>query len=38
MALLELERFEGKPLQVRVFTKASHVRIELNGKEIGEKD
>jgi beta-galactosidase len=29
---------EGKPLQVRVFTKASHVRLELNGKVIGEKD
>ncbi len=29
---------EGKPLQVRVFTKASHVRLELNGKIIGEKD
>ena len=28
---------EGKPLQVRVFTKASHVRLELNGKVIGEK-
>lgn len=30
--------FEGKPLQVRVFTRASHVRLELNGKTIGEKD
>lgn len=29
---------EGKPLQVRVFTKASHVRLELNGKLIGERD
>jgi beta-galactosidase len=29
---------EGKPLKVRVFTKASHVRIELNGKIIGEKN
>ncbi len=29
---------EGKPLQVRVFTKASHVRLELNGKIVGEKD
>ena len=29
---------EGKPLQVRVFTKASHVRLELNGKVVGEKD
>jgi beta-galactosidase len=29
---------EGKPLQVRVFTKASHVRLELNGKMIGEKN
>jgi beta-galactosidase len=29
---------EGKPLQVRVFTKASHVRLELNGKTVGEKD
>jgi hypothetical protein len=29
---------EGKPLQVRVFTKASHVRLELNGKTIGEKE
>ncbi len=28
---------EGKPLQVRVFTKASEVRLELNGKVIGEK-
>jgi beta-galactosidase len=28
---------EGKPVQVRVFTKASNVRIELNGKMIGEK-
>ena len=29
---------EGKPLQIRVFTKASHVRLELNGKTVGEKD
>ena len=29
---------EGKILQVRVFTKASHVGLELNGKTIGEKD
>lgn len=29
---------EGKPLQVRVFTKASHVQLELNGKRVGEKD
>jgi beta-galactosidase len=29
---------EGKPLQVRVFTKASHVKLELNGKLMGEKD
>ena len=29
---------EGKPLQVRVFTKASHVRLELNGKIVGEKN
>lgn len=29
---------EGKPLQVRVFTKASHIRLELNGKMVGEKD
>jgi beta-galactosidase len=29
---------EGKQLQVRVFTKASHVRLELNGKIVGEKD
>jgi len=29
---------EGKPLQMRVFTKAPQVRIELNGKIIGEKD
>jgi len=29
---------EGKPLQVRVFTRASHVRLELNGKIVGEKD
>lgn len=29
---------EGKPLQVRVFTKASRVRLELNGKLVGEKN
>jgi beta-galactosidase len=29
---------EGKPLQVRVFTKAPHVRLELNGKVMGEKE
>ena len=29
---------EGKPLQVRVFTKASNVKLQLNGKEIGEKN
>jgi beta-galactosidase len=29
---------EGKPLQVRVFTKAAHVKLELNGKIVGEKD
>lgn len=28
---------EGKSLQVRVFTRASKVRLELNGKMIGEK-
>jgi beta-galactosidase len=28
---------EGKPLQVRVFTKASQVQLELNGKVVGEK-
>lgn len=28
---------EGKPLQVRIFTKADNVRLELNGKVIGEK-
>ena len=30
--------FEGKPIQVRVFTKASHVKLELNGRIVGEKD
>lgn len=30
--------YEGKPLQVRVFTKASHVKLELNGRIVGEKD
>jgi len=29
---------EGKPLQVRVFTKAPQVRLKLNGKTIGEKN
>ena len=29
---------EGKPLQVRIFTKASHVQLELNGKIVGKKD
>jgi beta-galactosidase len=29
---------EGKALQVRVFTKASRVRLELNGKVTGEKE
>ena len=29
---------EGIQLQVRVFTKSSHVKLELNGKVIGEKD
>jgi beta-galactosidase len=29
---------EGIPLQVRVFTKASHARLELNGKIVGEKN
>jgi len=29
---------EGKSLQVRVFTKASHVKLELNGNIVGEKD
>lgn len=29
---------EGKLMQVRVFTKASRVRLELNGKIIGEKE
>jgi beta-galactosidase len=28
---------EGKPLQVRIFTKADNVRLELNGKVIGKK-
>ena len=28
---------EGKPLQVRVYTKASQVRLELNGEVVGEK-
>jgi beta-galactosidase len=29
---------EGKVLQVRVFTKASHVKLVLNGKTAGEKE
>jgi beta-galactosidase len=29
---------ESKPLQVRVFTKASHVKLVLNGKIVGEKE
>jgi len=29
---------EGKPLQVRVFTKAAHIKLELNGNVVGEKD
>ncbi|HPF52226.1 MAG TPA: glycoside hydrolase family 2 TIM barrel-domain containing protein [Draconibacterium sp.] len=29
---------EGKPLDVRVFTKAQQVRLELNGKVVGEKN
>lgn len=28
---------EGQPLQVRVFTKAPQVRLELNGQTVGEK-
>ncbi|WP_277638427.1 glycoside hydrolase family 2 TIM barrel-domain containing protein [Bacteroides graminisolvens] len=28
---------EGQPLQVRVFTKASQVKLELNGQTIGKK-
>jgi beta-galactosidase len=28
---------DGKPLQVRVFTKASRVKLELNGRTVGEK-
>jgi len=30
--------YEGKTLQVRVFTKAQRVKLELNGKVIGEKE
>lgn len=30
--------YEGKPLQVRVFTKASRVRLDINGKMAGEKE
>lgn len=29
--------YEGKPLQIRVFTKAPHVKLELNGKIVGDK-
>ncbi|MDR1403358.1 MAG: DUF4982 domain-containing protein, partial [Tannerellaceae bacterium] len=29
---------ENRPLKIRVFTKAPHVRLELNGKIVGEKD
>jgi len=29
---------EGKPLQVRIFTRAPHIKLELNGKTVGEKD
>jgi len=29
---------EGKSLEIRVFTKASHVKLELNGKIVGERD
>ncbi|MBN1181646.1 MAG: DUF4982 domain-containing protein [Bacteroidales bacterium] len=29
--------YEGKPLQVRIFSKSPQVRLELNGKLIGEK-
>ncbi len=29
---------EGKPLQVRVFTKGDRARLELNGEVIGEKE
>ena len=29
---------EGQPLQVRVFTKAPHVKLELNGEIVGEKN
>jgi beta-galactosidase len=32
------EGHEGKPLQVRVFTKAPKVRLELNGDLVGEKE
>lgn len=30
--------FEGTPLKVRVYTRAAHVKLLLNGKEIGAKD
>jgi beta-galactosidase len=29
---------DGKPMEVRVFSKARHVRLELNGKIVGEQD
>ena len=29
---------EGRPLQVRVFTKAAQVRLELNGETVGERN
>ncbi|MFX0555408.1 glycoside hydrolase family 2 TIM barrel-domain containing protein [Maribacter sp. CXY002] len=35
--LWDWEGHEGEPLQVRVFTKAPKVRLELNGENIGEK-
>ena len=30
--------FEGTPLNVRVYTRAQHVKLLLNGKEIGSQD
>ncbi|MBW4027838.1 MAG: glycoside hydrolase family 2 protein [Acidobacteria bacterium] len=30
--------FEGTPLKVRVYSRAAHVKLLLNGKEIGAKD
>ena len=30
--------FEGTPLHVRVYTRAQHVKLFLNGKEIGSQD